>query len=261
MPFCVPLRFSSTRALELALANPIRSVVDASEARERDRLIAPEEYSAHRGQFRTRGWHGVCVDSSGSGTRLSDSATSNWTWQQKRQHAPTSWPAISALGSGRRNGRYLVGPRRASPRSTSPSIALKSFTFSPRAVGVGQHADTLACAMQRGSRHGVVQRAGGDREPLGVIDIQQAFWRCRVDHPGQLLAQIQPILNTGVEALPTDRDMHAYGFLTDHNAPFVAPDQDMPTAATGRPRARRRHRSWFVHRHTSREGGHGQLSD
>jgi hypothetical protein len=97
--------------------------------------------------------------------------------------------------------------------------------FSLRAGGVAQHADKLACAVERSLRQGVVQYARGDRVPLGAIGIRQALWRCPADHLGQLPAQIHRILNTGVEALPTDRDMHVCGCLTDHTAPFIAPDR------------------------------------
>jgi hypothetical protein len=74
--------------------------------------------------------------------------------------------------------------------------------------GVAQGVDTRAGAQERALRHGVLQHAGSDRVALGMVGIQEAFWRRLVDHLGQLPSQVHRILHTGVEALSTRRGMH-----------------------------------------------------
>ena len=82
----------------------------------------------------------------------------------------------------------------------------------------------VVCAAKRDRCHRVAQHAGSDRVALGMVGIQEAVWRCLVDHLGQLPSQIHRILHTGLEALSTVRGMHVCG---------VAGQQD-PSVAVGR---------------------------
>jgi len=65
------------------------------------------------------------------------------------------------------------------------------------------------------------QHAGGDRVALGMVGIQEAVWRCLVDHLGQLPSQIQRILHTGVEALSSHRAMHMCGVAGQQHPSFA----------------------------------------
>src|SRR5918994_2833392 len=76
----------------------------------------------------------------------------------------------------------------------------------------------------RDLRHRVAQYAGSDRMTLGMIGIEEAFWRRLVDHLGQLPSQVHRILHTDVESLSARRVMHVCG---------VAGQQD-PSVAVGR---------------------------
>jgi hypothetical protein len=76
---------------------------------------------------------------------------------------------------------------------------------------VAQGVDTRIGARECSLRHRVLQHAGSDRVPLGMVGIQQAFRRCPVNHLGQLPSQVHRILHTDVEALPTHRVMHVRG--------------------------------------------------
>lgn len=99
--------------------------------------------------------------------------------------------------------------RRGSPRLSSTrraSCSRVNTRSGPSAVTrsrSGMRRPSSGCPC-----HGVAQHAGSDRVPLGMVGIQQAFWRCPAGHLGQLPSQIHRILHTGVEALPADRGMH-----------------------------------------------------
>jgi hypothetical protein len=49
---------------------------------------------------------------------------------------------------------------------------------------LAQGLDTIVAAVERGERHGVAQYAGADWMPLGMVRIQEVFWRCPKDHLG-----------------------------------------------------------------------------
>ena len=83
-------------------------------------------------------------------------------------------------------------------------------------------------AEKRDLRHRVAQHAGGDRVALGMVGIQEAVWRCPVDHLGQLPSQIHRILHTGVEALSTHRVMHVCG-VAGQQHPSVAVGRGLPS--------------------------------
>ena len=60
--------------------------------------------------------------------------------------------------------------------------------------------------------HCVLQHARRDRMPFGVIAVEEAVRRRRVDgHQGKLPPQIHRILDAGVEPLAADRVMHMRG--------------------------------------------------
>ena len=79
----------------------------------------------------------------------------------------------------------------------------------------------VVLAEQRDLRERVAQHAGGDRVALGVVGIQQAVWRCPVDHLGQLPSQVHRILHTEVEALATHRVMHVRGVAGQQYSSFA----------------------------------------
>ena len=83
--------------------------------------------------------------------------------------------------------------------------------------GVAQGVDAVVGAGERGLRHGVAQHAGGDRVPLGMVGIEQAFRRCPVDHLGQLPSQVHRVLHADVEALPADRVVHVCGVASQQH--------------------------------------------
>ena len=87
--------------------------------------------------------------------------------------------------------------------------------------------DTLAGAAERGLRHAVAQHAGSDRVPLGMVGIEQVFWRCPADHLGQLPSQVHRVLHAGVEALTADRGMHVRG-VAGHQHPPVPAGRRLP---------------------------------
>ena len=73
-------------------------------------------------------------------------------------------------------------------------------------IDQGLHA--LVAALERGLRHRVPERAGGDRVTLGVVGVQQALRGGPVDHLRELPSQVHRILHAEAEALPTRRVMH-----------------------------------------------------
>ena len=74
--------------------------------------------------------------------------------------------------------------------------------------GVPQGLRAFVLAEKRDLRDRVAQHAGGDRVALGMVGIQEAVWRCLVDHLGQLPSQVHRILHAEAEALSTRRVMH-----------------------------------------------------
>ena len=52
---------------------------------------------------------------------------------------------------------------------------------------------------------GVSQHPGLDWMALGVVGVEQSFWRYPLDHLGQLPSKVHGILHTEVEALATHR--------------------------------------------------------
>src|SRR6266536_5956887 len=106
----------------------------------------------------------------------------------------------------------------AANRLRGSSMLSSSDTVSRRASMRSSGRRSTVCAIVLRSTRAATGVA------LGMVGIQEAFWRCPVDHLGQLPAQIHRILHTGVEALSTDRGMHVRR---------VAGQQD-PSVAVGR---------------------------
>ena len=71
---------------------------------------------------------------------------------------------------------------------------------------VAQGLGAIVDAQQRDLRHRVLEHAGTDRVPLGLVGIQEAFHGNPLDHLRELPAQVHRILHPDVEALSTDRD-------------------------------------------------------
>jgi hypothetical protein len=76
-------------------------------------------------------------------------------------------------------------------------------------------------AGERGRRHRVLQDAGRDRVPLGVVAVQQALRRGPRHHLGQLPTEVDRILHADVEALPAHRVMHVRGIPREEHRPFL----------------------------------------
>src|SRR5215510_15660545 len=57
----------------------------------------------------------------------------------------------------------------------------------------------VRAAEERDLRHRVTQYAGSDRVPLGMVSIQEAFWRRPLDHLGQLPSQFNATFTTVVK--------------------------------------------------------------
>ena len=87
---------------------------------------------------------------------------------------------------------------------------------------------TVVGATECDRRHGVVQHPGADRMAFGVVGVEEALGRRRVDHLGQLPSEVHGVLHPGVEALTTLWGMHVRGI----------PGQQHTAAAVGHRLAR-----------------------
>ena len=94
--------------------------------------------------------------------------------------------------------------------------------------GLAQGVGAVICAEQRDLRHRVAQHAGSDRVPLGMVRIEEAFWRRLLDDLGQLPSQIHRILHTDVEALSARRVMHVRG-VAGQQHPSLAVGSCLPS--------------------------------